>query len=162
MFGSVALIGRARDSKSLGCRFEPYLTRQFSSKKVYTMSSIQKYVNALFLFAASIVWLIVNHYTSVVVGYFQLGRTLGSGVDFLEHGIPLLLAFLTFIILRRNSNTHRFANDAIGELVRVHWPTQKDVTLGTVVVIVTVLAAGVVLGFLDMGLVGLVRTLIGA
>ncbi len=66
------------------------------------------------------------------------------------------------MILRRNTTTSRFANDAIGELIRVHWPTQKDVTLGTIVVIVTVLTAGVVLGFLDMGLTGLVRALIGA
>jgi len=126
------------------------------------MTSIQKYVNALFLLAAAIVWLIVNHYTSVVVGYFQLGRTLGVGVDFIQHGLPLAAALLTFVILRSNTSTHRFATDAVGELIRVHWPTQKDVTLGTIVVIITVISAGVVLGILDMGLVGLVRTLIGA
>jgi len=126
------------------------------------MTSIQKYVNALFLFAAAVVWLVVNHYTSVTVGYFQLGRSLGGAVDFIEHGVPLLAALLTFMILRRNTQTSRFATDAIGELVRVHWPTQKDVVLGTIVVIVTVLSAGVILGFLDMGLVGLVRSIIGA
>jgi preprotein translocase SecE subunit len=126
------------------------------------MNSTQKYVNALFIFAAAVVWLIVNHYTAVFAGYFQLGRTLGDGLVFLEHGLPLVAAALTFFILRSNGTTHRFATDAIGELVRVHWPSQKDVTIGTIVVIITVLAAGVVLGFLDMGLVGLVRTIIGA
>ncbi|MEO5668495.1 MAG: preprotein translocase subunit SecE [Bdellovibrionota bacterium] len=126
------------------------------------MTSIQKYVNALFLFAAALVWLIVSHYTGVVIGYFQLGRTLGVGVDFLEHGLPLVAAVVTFISLRSNTFTSRFATDAIGELIRVQWPSQKDVTMGTIVVIITVIASGIILGFLDMGIVGLVRTIIGA
>jgi preprotein translocase SecE subunit len=126
------------------------------------MTSVQKYVNALFLAGAAVVWLVVRHYTVVVIGYFQLGRSLGGTVLYLEHGLPLLAALLTFVILRRTSTTSRFSTDAIGELIRVHWPAQKDVTVGTIVVIITVLTAGVVLGFLDMGLTGLVRTLIGA
>lgn len=126
------------------------------------MTSIQKYVNALFLAAAGVVWLVSSHYTEVVVGYFQLGRTLGGAVDVILHGVPLLFAGATFFFLRSSSTTHNFGTDAVAELIRVHWPTQKDVTLGTIVVILTVILAGIALGVLDLGLIALIRTIIGA
>jgi len=126
------------------------------------MTSIQKYVNALFIGAAAVVWLVASHYTEVVVGYFQLGRSIGGAVDFIIHGVPLLLAGLTFLLLRKNTTTANFSTDAIAELIRVHWPSQRDVILGTVVVIITVIMAGVILGVLDLGLTGLIRTIIGA
>jgi preprotein translocase SecE subunit len=127
------------------------------------MTSNQKYVNALFIFAAAVVWLISSHYTQVVVGYFQLGRSLGGTVvDLIEHGVPLAFALVTFLILRKNKTSSSFSSEAILELVRVHWPVRKDVTVGTIVVIITVITAGVILGFLDMGLSGFIRVVIGA
>jgi preprotein translocase subunit SecE len=125
------------------------------------MTSIQKYVNALFIAAAAIVWLVTSHYTDVVVGYFQLGRRIGGAVDFLNHGVPFLFAGLTFLILKKNTTALNFSTDAIAELIRVHWPSQKDVTLGTIVVIITVIVAGIALGVLDLGLTALIRTIIG-
>lgn len=124
------------------------------------MVSIQKYVNALFIFAGAVIWLVSRHYTEVVVGYFQLSRKIGGATDLIEHGVPFALALLTFVILRKNLTTSTFSTDAVAELIKVTWPAQKDVVMGTIVVIITVLVSGAALGVLDLGLQGLISTII--
>ncbi len=129
------------------------------------MLSIQKYVNALFIFAGAVVGIVGHHYIQMAVGFFQLERKIGAGsqnIVYLEHGVAFFLALATFVILRRNLTTSNFSTDAIAELIKVSWPTQKDVTLGTIVVIVTVIVSGALLGFLDIGLQAFVSALIGA
>ena len=125
------------------------------------MAKYQKYVNALFLLAGALVWFVTKHYTVVLIGYFQLGRSLGGAVDVIEHVIPFVLGVLTFWLLRSQPTSHNFASDAVGELVKVSWPSAKDVRLGTIVVIVTVSVAGVLLGLLDLGIAASIRYLLG-
>jgi preprotein translocase SecE subunit len=127
------------------------------------MVKVQKYVNAIFIAGGALAWFLAQHYVQVLMGYFQLGRQLGpTGSDVVTHALPLLLGVAVFLGLRTNSSSHRFVTDAVGELTHVSWPSQKDVRVGVIVVVVTVAVAGVVLGVLDLGLVGLIRTLIGA
>ena len=126
------------------------------------MNRYQKYVNALFIAGGLVVWLIAKHYTSVIIGYFQLGRKLGSGADFIYHGVPFALGVITFAVLRANTSSLTFTSDAVSEMTKVSWPTPKEARLGTIVVIITVLLAGIVLGFVDLGFTAIIRALIGA
>jgi preprotein translocase SecE subunit len=125
------------------------------------MAKYQKYVNALFLLAGALVWFVTKHYTVVLIGYFQLGRSLGGAVDVIEHVLPFALGVLTFWLLRSRPVSYEFASDAVGELVKVSWPTTKEVRLGTIVVIITVCMAGVALGLLDLGIAAVIRSLLG-
>jgi preprotein translocase SecE subunit len=125
------------------------------------MAKYEKYVNALFLLGAALVWFVAKHYTVVIIGYFQLARSMGGAADVLEHVIPFALGVMTFWLLRSRVSTHNFASDAVGELVKVSWPTAKDVRLGTIVVIITVCAAGVALGVLDLGIAAVIRYVLG-
>ncbi len=126
------------------------------------MNKYSKYVNALFIGGAVCVWFVTRAVTEQLVGYFQLVRRIGPQADALHHVVPGLLALLTFILLRRSATAVNFTTDGVSELVKVHWPSTKEVQVGTVVVILTVILAGIVLGFLDLGLTALIRTLIGA
>jgi preprotein translocase SecE subunit len=126
------------------------------------MNKLGKYVNALFLVGAALVWLISQHYLGVAIGYFQLGRKIGVGADVVQHVLPLVFAVVTFIALRGNQAAYAFTSESMDELTKVSWPTQKDVRVGTIVVIVTVLLAGVILGLLDLAFTAIVRTLMGA
>ncbi len=127
------------------------------------MLKYQKYVNALFIAAAAIVWFVTRHYTSETISYFQLNRALGVGAtEIIIHALPILLGVLTFVLLRRNTASYNFVSDSVSELVSMSWPNQKDVQIGTVVVIATVIIAGVILGVLDLGLTALVKFFIGA
>ena len=126
------------------------------------MPKFQKYVNALFLAGSALIWLVGSHYTETVISYFQLARKIGTGADVLRHGLPIVLGILTFTLLRRSVTANNFSTDAVAELIRVSWPSQKDVQLGTVVVIVTVIACGIFFGMVDLGFTHLVRVIIGA
>ncbi|MBP7843322.1 MAG: preprotein translocase subunit SecE [Proteobacteria bacterium] len=127
------------------------------------MNNNKKYVNLLFILAGGIVWFLSQYYVRVLVGRFQLGRVLGSTpTEIIEQALPLLLGVATFVVLRTNTKSYAFSSDAIGELTRVQWPQSKDVRLGTIVVIVTVLLAGVFFGFLDMGIIAVIKAILGA
>jgi preprotein translocase SecE subunit len=108
-----------------------------------------------------LVWLVSQHYIGVVIGYFQLGRRIGGASELLYHGLPLLLGLLTFLILRANQKSLGFATDATAEMAKVSWPSAKETRVGTIVVIITVLLAGMALGLLDMAYVAIIRGLIG-
>ncbi len=126
------------------------------------MPKYEKYVNALFLLGGAVVWLVSQHYLGVVFGYFQLGRKLGPATEWIQILLPLLLAFLTFALLRSNRKSHSFTEESVVELTKVSWPTSKEVRFGTLIVIIAVVMAGICLGLLDIGLNSVVRTLIGA
>jgi preprotein translocase subunit SecE len=70
--------------------------------------------------------------------------------DIVRHGIPVLLGFITFIVLQTNSKIHSWADEVTTELKRVVWPSRKDTTAMTIVVCVMVLVSGVVFGLLDV------------
>jgi len=61
----------------------------------------------------------------------------------------LVVSGLVFLILSRNERANQFMSEVVVELSRVTWPTQKETTSATFVVIVMVLISGMVLGFLD-------------
>ncbi len=126
------------------------------------MKKYTKYVNGIFLLAAGAVFAIAKHYSNVIIGYFQLSRKIGPNVDLVEYGAALALALGTFLYLRKNLKTSTFTADAVHELVHVSWPSDREARVGTVVVIITVIVAGVVLGVLDMGLTAAIRTMLGA
>jgi preprotein translocase SecE subunit len=124
------------------------------------MSRYDKYVNALFLVAAVIVWFISKHYVETLIGNFQLYRRWGSGASIMEHGLPMLLGVVTFVALRLTRASYDFSAESISELTKVSWPTSKEVQLGTTVVIITVLLAGLILGGIDILLVKIVQSII--
>jgi preprotein translocase SecE subunit len=126
------------------------------------MKKYAKYVNAiLFIGAVSVFW-VSKHYLNVIIGYFQLSRKIGSNVDFVEYGSALALGLLTFVLLKRSIKATNFTSEAVHELIHVSWPNDKEVRIGTIVVIVTVVVAGLVLGVVDMGLTAAIRAALGA
>ena len=121
----------------------------------------EKYVNALFLLAGAIVWLVSKHYVTVWIGYFQLGRKMGPGVlGVIEHGLPILLGVTMFLFLLKNIKTRTFTEDSVSELTKVSWPSEKEVRFGTIIVLITVVIAGIAFGIMDIAFTSLVRTLI--
>jgi len=126
------------------------------------MNIHKRLVSALFVLTAGLVWLISNHYVGVLIGYFQLSRKIGVGTEFMQHGLPLLLGLGTLIFMRMNQKIYRFCTDSMLELTKVSFPGPKEIRLGTIVVIITVLMAGTLLGLLDMAYNAIIKTIIGA
>ena len=59
------------------------------------------------------------------------------------------LALIAFLILNRHEQANQFMNEVVVELSRVAWPTSKETSSATFIVIVMVLISGLLLGFLD-------------
>lgn len=72
------------------------------------------------------------------------------GQDLVRHGLPVLLGFITFLVLQLNPKIRSWADEVATELKRVVWPSRKDTTAMTIVVCVMVLVSGVLFGFLDV------------
>ena len=64
----------------------------------------------------------------------------------LANGIPVAIGILAFVFLQFNPTTSNFMDGVIGELRKVVWPTAKDTGLMTVVVSITLIFSGIVVG----------------
>jgi len=124
------------------------------------MSKYQKQVNGLFFGAGIIVWLLSKHYLEVAMVAWGLSRKLGGAAEVLHILLPILFAVGTFVALRTNNTSHNFVSDAVSELALVSWPSKKETQVGTIVVIVTVIVAGIFLGIVDLSFMAIVKTVI--
>ena len=66
-----------------------------------------------------------------------------------SNGIPVLLGAIVFIALQFNKHTVEFTDGVVGELRKVVWPSGKDTGLMTVVVVITLVISGVIVGVYD-------------
>jgi preprotein translocase subunit SecE len=61
----------------------------------------------------------------------------------------LLVAAAVTYALYRHERVNQVANEVVGELTKVTWPTRKETQVATVVVIVTSLIAAAIIGVFD-------------
>jgi preprotein translocase subunit SecE len=87
-------------------------------------SQYQKYVNMSYAAVAIILGYVVFAFGAKFIGIYDLALSL-------------------------NEQSNQFMNEVMVELSRVTWPTQKETTSATVVVLIMVVISGVVLGMLD-------------
>ena len=111
-------------------------------------SQYQKWVNLSYLVLAVIVGYIVFQLSAKTVGIYDLETRLHN-VDLIVRGISVAVAGILFFVLYRNDQANQFMNEVMVELSRVTWPTQKETSSATMIVIIMVIISGVVLGLLD-------------
>jgi preprotein translocase subunit SecE len=108
----------------------------------------QKWVNLSYLALAALVGYLVFAFAHQIAGVYDM-ETRFKDIDLIIRGVSLVAAALVFFILFRHEQANTFMNEVVTELSRVTWPTQKETSSATIVVIIMVLISGVVLGFLD-------------
>lgn len=62
---------------------------------------------------------------------------------------------------RISSNIQRFMNETVGELRKVNWPTRKEATNLTLVVLVVTFGMAIFLGLMDLVFSNLIRLILG-
>jgi preprotein translocase subunit SecE len=106
--------------------------------------------------------IVIGSYVAMaaLVGYivFTVGLKL-IGIYDLEARIPnaeilirvasVAVGAILFFVLYRHDQTNQFVNEVVVELSRVTWPTQKETTSATIVVMIMVIVSGIALGLLD-------------
>jgi preprotein translocase subunit SecE len=64
-------------------------------------------------------------------------------------GLSAVVAGLTAWRVYRNARVHEGTFEVVGELVKVTWPSRKETSASTVVVIITSVIVAVLLGLMD-------------
>ena len=111
-------------------------------------SQYQKWVNLSYLAVAALLGFLVLTLANKVVGTYDL-ETRVRNVELIVQIGSVVLGGILFFILYNNDRANQFMNEVVLELSRVTWPTQKETSSATFVVIIMVLISGMVLGLLD-------------
>lgn len=111
-------------------------------------SPYQKWVNLGYLAVSALVYYIFFTFAQKLAGTFDW-ETKVRNIDVLLRVGSIGIGALLFLILFKNEKSNVFMNEVATELARVTWPTQKETSSATFIVIIMVLISGAVLGFLD-------------
>lgn len=108
----------------------------------------QKWVSLSYLAVAVLFGYILFSMAGKIIASYDLEARIRN-VDLIIRGISVLGGAILFGALYRNADANRFMNEVVLELTRVTWPTQKDTSSATLIVIVMVVISGMILGLLD-------------
>jgi len=111
-------------------------------------SQYQKWVNLSYLAFAILLGYIVFSMAGKIVGAYDLEARVRN-IELVLRGVSVLAGAILFVALYRNDQANQFMNEVMAELSRVAWPTQRDTTSATFIVIIMVVISGMVLGLLD-------------
>ena len=67
----------------------------------------------------------------------------------IQHGLPVGLGILMFILLQFNAKVRFWGNEVVVEIRKIVWPSRKDTMAMTIVSCVMLLVSAAVLGLFD-------------
>lgn len=69
--------------------------------------------------------------------------------DVVRHGVPIVVGFLIFGLLQFNPKVLAWAEEVVQEIRKVVWPSNKDTTAMTIVVVIMVFISSVIVTSFD-------------
>ena len=96
--------------------------------------------------------LLVGFTIHLLLQFLAQGFTIAARIESNEifsNGVPVLVGAALFAFLQFNKTTYNFMDGVVNELNKVVWPSRKDTGLMTVVVVITLIISGVVVGIYD-------------
>jgi preprotein translocase subunit SecE len=102
-----------------------------------------KFVHLTFALAALLVAFVVAKTTDWVWSYFAKPN------DLIINALAILVAGSAALVAYRSERVYPGVVEVTRELEKVTWPTRKETTAATIVVIVTVLIAALILSMFD-------------
>ncbi|MCC6278801.1 MAG: preprotein translocase subunit SecE [Oligoflexia bacterium] len=82
--------------------------------------------------------------------------------DYVSNFFPVLVGLAVFLALQLNSKAQEFGDSVVSELKKVTWPSKNDTGVMTIVVVITLIISGVLMGMYDAVAAYLVRLLLGS
>jgi preprotein translocase subunit SecE len=123
-------------------------------------SQHQKWVNLSYLVVAALVGFIFFTLSQKFTGAYEIEARVRN-IEMILRIAAIAIGAILFLVLFKNDKANQFMNEVVVELTRVTWPTQRETTSATFIVIIMVLISGVFLGFLDymwtIGVQGLIN-----
>ena len=105
---------------------------------------LTRYVHIMFLAGGALTAYLAYEVIATVAVYFSPGPSFP-----LLFGLGVATGGGLAFYLWRHERTHQLAQETVGELSRVTWPTRQELGAATVVVIVTSIIMSIVLGLFD-------------
>ena len=112
-------------------------------------SQYQKWVNLSYLAVAALLGYLVFTLADKVVGTYDLETRVRNIELIVQIGSVVCRRHPVLHSCTSNDKANQFMNEVMVELSRVTWPTQKETTSATIVVIIMVLISGMALGLMD-------------
>lgn len=107
-----------------------------------------KVMTISFVVAGALFAFVVNLLIITFAGAFSVVARLADS-DFVRHIFPVLLGFILFLSLQFNKKVLIWADEVISEIRKVVWPSQKDTTAMSIVVVIMVLISGGIISLFD-------------
>lgn len=108
----------------------------------------QKWVNISFLAVSVLLGYIVFVALFKLAGVYDF-ETKVKNIDLVIRLVSIGLGAVLFLGLYKNDTANQFMHEAVTELSRVTWPTNKETFNGTIIVVIMVLVTGLILGLFD-------------
>lgn len=70
--------------------------------------------------------------------------------DLMHHGVPFAMGLITFAVLQMTPKVRVWAEDVVAEIYRIVWPSRQETVARTIGVCVLIMAAGLILGLMDV------------
>lgn len=111
-------------------------------------SQYKKWVQLSYLVFAVAVGYVFFAFAAKLIGAYDLEARVRE-INLITQGVAVAIGAILFGALYVNPKANQFMNEVMEELSRVTWPTQKETTSATFIVIIMVIISGIVLGLLD-------------
>jgi preprotein translocase SecE subunit len=108
----------------------------------------QKWVTLSYLAVAALLSFVALQLGQKLVGAYDLEAKVRNA-EMILRVVSIVAGALLFFGLYRSEQATQFVSEVVVELSRVTWPTQKETSAATILVIIMVLISGLFLGFLD-------------
>jgi preprotein translocase subunit SecE len=79
--------------------------------------------------------------------------------DMVRHGVPVAIGLTAFFILQFNPRILTWGDEVVAEVRKVVWPSRKDTTAMTIVVVIMVLISSVIVTGFDLASGSVLRLL---
>ena len=114
-------------------------------------SNNNRIIDMSFIVTGILLWLVTTILVQTVgaMAGGVVGRSLNT--TFALHILPVIVGVGVIAALRFNKATVTWADEVIGELRKIVWPSRKDTVAMTIVVCIMLLIAGLVIGGFDIG-----------
>ncbi len=108
----------------------------------------KKIITVSFLVTAALVGFLAHVFMNFMAANVAIFERIRSQ-DIYSNGIPVALAAITFAVLQFNPRVVEFVDSVVMELKKVVWPPPRDTMIMTVVVVITLIISGVLVGLYD-------------
>jgi len=108
----------------------------------------QKWVTLSYLAVAALLSFVALQLGQRLVGAYDLEAKVRNA-EMILRVVSILAGAILFFVLYRSEQATQFVSEVVVELSRVTWPTQKETSAATILVVIMVLISGLFLGFLD-------------